>query len=584
MNKGIDFEAPLNEQILAINKSTNGPVAKYNLLYQTEKMIKERDFKSVILASTEALSAIPKIKYNFNPERDVISTDRRALCPIIRNDVSKCLKKSKPEQPPSINQLFSELNAASKTLPAEWMVVQIAKRFDSSFIGATNKQITCKDTGLIITLFHYPRWELNDKRPLAIVVPPGDNDRMYTGVFEIYEALKENLMYNKEQDSGQNRQKYWENLRVVEEKLTKLVEEQEKWFGTWRFLLTGYFKKTEDKAMEAKIYAKVDQYCKQHKSSTEFRIIVSLLARRIDLMSHKALYEFCCHYSETDAEVKRLFLFLIDIQKSFKVKNPRESFPCMLVIDEILDFLLWEMLNIDQDFCRFNSFHAMMTIYTKYASEIKNGYWMTNVKDGFAIVDPENNLQSMRERMVEYLSYWMPKWKLVVGQAPTKENFTELFEKDVFVYCGHGSGFQFIKDFELMQHKIKPVTFLFGCSSGRLNSKGMWGELQGSHTYYAAGLCPAVFGMLFVVTDYLTDLMSTIILCRWLPNTDCKRTWYETFKKNWRVDTIQKLNIVQSEAEKNLCRIISDLRRETSITIRQRAAMCYRGLPVWNGN
>lgn len=337
--------------------------------------------------------------------------------------------------------------------------------------------------------------------------------------------------------------------------------------------------------MESKVYAKVDNYCKQHKSTTEFRIIVSLVARRVDLMSHKGLYDFCCHYSDTEEEVKRLFLFLIDVQKTFKVKNPRESFPCVLVIDETLDLLLWEMFNTDQDFCRFNSFHVLMSLFTKYADDIKNGYWQTKIKDGFGVVDPENNLQSMRERMVEYLEYWMPKWKLVVGEAPSKENFVDLFtNKDVFVYCGHGTGFQFIKDFELMHHKIRPVTFLFGCSSARLNSKGMWGELHGSFTYYAAGLCPAVFGMLFVVTDYLTDLMSTIILCRWLPNDECKRTWYETFKKNWRVETINKLGIVHSEAEPNLVRIVTDLRRETTITIRQRAAMCYRGLPVWNNS
>lgn len=95
MNKGIEFDAPLNEQISKINRGSNAPVAKCktlktigwfflikflsfsdNLLYQAEKMVKEGDLKSAILCATEALSVIAKVKYNYEPDRDAVTWNR----------------------------------------------------------------------------------------------------------------------------------------------------------------------------------------------------------------------------------------------------------------------------------------------------------------------------------------------------------------------------------------------------------------------------------------------------------------------------------------------------------------------------
>lgn len=134
------------------------------------------------------------------------------------------------------------------------MVVQIAKRFHRTVIGATNRQIVSKDTGLLITLFRYPRWELNDKRPLVIVVPSNEADALLTNVLDMYESLKEHLVYNKANDSEEYRQKYWAKLKEVETSLEKLVQAQQKWFRMWLFLLSGCCKETEDKTTESKVF------------------------------------------------------------------------------------------------------------------------------------------------------------------------------------------------------------------------------------------------------------------------------------------------------------------------------------------
>lgn len=435
------------------------------------------------------------------------------------------------------SQIYTELHADSKILPPEWTVVQISKRFDALVTGGQSKEILSKDTGLFITLFKYPRWELNDKKPLLISVAPNNGNEMLQNLLDMYDSMKEVMKYDRSKDTRDYRQKYWDDIHKFEENLQKVVEDQKIWFRTWMFVLSGAFKDTLDKGMETKVYAKIDQYCKQQKCTIELRILLSMIGRRADLMSKEAIYDFCCQFATDETDFKNMFGLLYNIKKNFIVREPRESYPCLLIIDETLDLLLWEMLNVDQEISRISSFPILMSLYRKHSRDIKNGYWYVKIRKGHTIINPENNLPDMEIRMTEFIDSWLPSWTKNIGEQVSKEKLFDIWKNiDVFVYCGHGSGLQHVKDYYLMHLNIKPVTFLFGCTSGKLNSKGLWSEITGSHTYYASALCPSVMGMLFIVTDYLTDVMATVIFSRWLPYSG-KKPWKELEKKNWRPES-----------------------------------------------
>ena len=93
----------------------------------------------------------------------------------------------------------------------------------------------------------------------------------------------------------------------------------------------------------------------------------------------------------------------------------------------------------------------------------------------------------METRISGFFQYWLPSWKTQTGTC-NAEQFKEMVTKsDVFVYCGHGTGLQFVQGDELQNMNIKSVVFLFGCGSVALTGTGFNRELRGAHLYYHLG-------------------------------------------------------------------------------------------------
>lgn len=95
----------------------------------------------------------------------------------------------------------------------------------------------------------------------------------------------------------------------------------------------------------------------------------------------------------------------------------------------------------------------------------------------------------------------------------------DLSAADLYIYCGHGSG-----EVYLHRDKVRSLqpdctaALLFGCSSGRLECKGIFGPSGAVLAYLHAG-SPAVLAMLWDVTDRDIDQLSVKILRKWLlPN------------------------------------------------------------------
>jgi separase len=95
-----------------------------------------------------------------------------------------------------------------------------------------------------------------------------------------------------------------------------------------------------------------------------------------------------------------------------------------------------------------------------------------------------------------------------------------LVESDLLIYCGHGSGEKY-----LHRDKIRGIesgcsaALLFGCSSGRLESEGIFGPDGAVLSYLRAG-SPGVLAMLWDVTDKDIDQLSVRVLQQWLLPTE----------------------------------------------------------------
>lgn len=91
-----------------------------------------------------------------------------------------------------------------------------------------------------------------------------------------------------------------------------------------------------------------------------------------------------------------------------------------------------------------------------------------------------------------------------------------LSESDLFIYCGHGSGEKYLhRDKILSIRSGCSAALLFGCSSGRLETEGIYGPNGTVLSYLRAG-SPCVLAMLWDVTDKDIDQFSVRVLQQWL--------------------------------------------------------------------
>jgi len=56
----------------------------------------------------------------------------------------------------------------------------------------------------------------------------------------------------------------------------------------------------------------------------------------------------------------------------------------------------------------------------------------------------------------------------VVGRVPPLEELIHLFDKDIFLYMGHGSGMQHIPSSEYVNINPNCAMLIFGCSSSAM--------------------------------------------------------------------------------------------------------------------
>ncbi|KAJ3104491.1 hypothetical protein HK100_004049 [Physocladia obscura] len=103
-------------------------------------------------------------------------------------------------------------------------------------------------------------------------------------------------------------------------------------------------------------------------------------------------------------------------------------------------------------------------------------------------------------------------WCGIVGRKPTEEEFESgLASSSLFFYFGHGGAEQYVRGHKIRKMDNCPVSFLMGCSSGKLSAPGEF-DIAGTALNYLMGGSPAVVGNLWDVTDKDIDRFSRKML------------------------------------------------------------------------
>ncbi|CAG0908371.1 unnamed protein product, partial [Cyprideis torosa] len=199
--------------------------------------------------------------------------------------------------------------------------------------------------------------------------------------------------------------------------------------------------------------------------------------------------------------------------------------PVILVLDTSIHQLPWEALPMvkNQCFTRIPCIHYMLdrlSLHSTPTVSPDNVYFLAN---------PDGTLPDVETRMLPYFNAH-PNWSGEKRVIPTEEEFSKILsERDIFIYCGHGSGCNYFPIQSILKCDVRAVGLLFGCSSSALDQQGVISDPSGvSFAYLAAG-SPAVVGMLTSVTDRETDDITVALLKSWL-DEGSKDLWNAVLK------------------------------------------------------
>lgn len=315
-------------------------------------------------------------------------------------------------------------------------------------------------------------------------------------------------------------------------------------------------------------------------------MLINLVSRGVHLLDDANL-KIAAEYISSKKIQQKSIIHLFATLKSRGMSNLKSShYPCILIIDELLDQIPWEMILPNQEFTRLISLDMLHNLLDKYGKQIEKGYYRKSIVTGNCCINPASNLDLMQKRMKLFFNYWMPHWNLMIEKIPSEEDCLNFIKSgDVYVYCGHGSGLQYIKSTVIVEQQLDCIIFLVGCNSTRMESNGHNIPMSGTHVSYHIGQCPTILGMNTIVTDYEADVMTATIFM-YLIKSKSSPHFRDFDRQLFRNGTLEftKGNIYEDgevDFIPNLCEILCKVRTLKSL-LRSKCAVVLRGLPLWN--
>lgn len=362
-----------------------------------------------------------------------------------------------------------------KELSNEWTVLQLCKGYNPESTFSTFQQILNYNTGIYISLIRYPRWELNNFKPICIKLKPFEDENIYLKMSQardqIYPLNVDKYIFHK-------------NVLKVDEDFKQIINLMKKTIGPWICLFHG----NHEENIDSKIFSLVDKFCRTNGFIGREIVLISLLARQISILTREDIKQGAEFISSDQTKNNLITLFLIKLKSTEKIIL-NKKLPVILIIDEYLDYFPWEMIVPSQETTRFGSLQLLIHLNSIYKDSIKNGYLEKKISVANCIINPESNLPDCEKRMTGFFKEIFPSWNIVAGKKLESSELCSILNKsDLYTYMGHGSGLQLLTGDKISELRIPGIIFLFGCSSVALCGKGLNREMSGSHNYYHLAL------------------------------------------------------------------------------------------------
>lgn len=439
-------------------------------------------------------------------------------------------------------QLTNDLIARCRRLPAAWTVAQLVKTCNDQYGIQTAAEQLTSDLPVSLTLLRYVRSDLLSGAPLRIVIDAEVEEHValaagrtdYVRPADGIAKLAHSLAVRFDTAGGPT--------RVPAVELERFCDRLRGWFGPWLVLLCGRPRSQRARQTDAIVFATVDRWIgqleQQHPErektyTAQQRVMCCLVGRAAGLLDRARLLVAAYSIADTREQYDELLvLFLTRLPEATTTTTTKattnqtkrraddatrdESPPpidasgvelgyapvlagdydtTVLVVDELLDHVFWEMTVPQLAITRVASVGLLLRLAEHYGDRMlaapngAAGVLPIGVGDGLVMANPDRNLPDSEQRLSAVFDVLCPQYRTYYGGKVDGSNDIaglvagKLADTNVYVYAGHGNGLQLFGRRQLATMRLHCVAFLYGCSSVALKSSGLQMEPDGAHSY-----------------------------------------------------------------------------------------------------
>lgn len=312
---------------------------------------------------------------------------------------------------------------------------------------------------------------------------------------------------------------WWSVRHSLDQRMKDVLEGVENtWMGCWKGVFHG-------KVVDAAAYkalrdavAQVTAQAKKHRlECCSTRLLEAVIDSAADLSSYQLSVAVCqlfgIHSSHPSHSVLTGLI-------SSKASPDTDRHPVVLILDKAVQALPWESTPIllKNSVSRAPSLSYLRAQLLHYRLLPENVYsQQVDTRKAYFILNPSNDIPRTQAHFEG--TFASLGWQGVIGKHPKREEFqAALAGKDLILYCGHGSGREYLVS-DVIEHMLcHACPVLMGCSSGRLKTFGPKVEPFGVVLQYWIGGSPCVVANLWDVTDKDIDRFTETFLRHWVPD------------------------------------------------------------------
>ncbi|RDD39508.1 Separin [Trichoplax sp. H2] len=317
-----------------------------------------------------------------------------------------------------------------------------------------------------------------------------------------------------------NKKSWWNKRYKLDEKMKKFAESiEKKLLGCLKGMVLGICK---DATMQYRLQTLSDQVKSKVVTKLKRELdegLLKVLLNSIEYLDDEELVEaisLVLGLSRDDDAIRTAVKEISAMANKIGFISPgsrtSERYPVILILDKHLQHLPWENISIlrPHPVSRMPSLPFVLSHF----SDLSRVDYRVNLKNTFYILNPRNDLPSTEKAFGPFFN--SNKWKGIIARIPNEEEFgAALTDNDFFIYCGHGSGADYLKGDSIQKLNCKATTLLMGCSSGKLKVSGLLEANGMAMTYLLAG-CPCIVANMWDVTDKDIDRFTMHLIQSWM--------------------------------------------------------------------